>query len=142
MFLKKSILDIKNGGHLYFFGAGQTSPVAEPEPEIRSDGENAPHSSAASTADTENVAVGHGPRWVGMSFCDGGDGVCEKKHVMCFYDFCSLGQRLVGRVLPFAPPKKVAFFFKNPQSYCDSLPLPFATSTMCQGCPWHLQRQA
>eukprot|EP00434_Breviolum_minutum_P007745 symbB.v1.2.006831.t1/scaffold379.1/size332124/13 len=36
----------------------KTSPIAEPEPEIRSDGENAPHSSAASTADTENVAVG------------------------------------------------------------------------------------
>eukprot|EP00913_Durusdinium_trenchii_P020250 g19023.t1 len=41
-------------------GAKAQSPMpAEPEPESRSDAENAPHSSAASTADTENIAGVH-----------------------------------------------------------------------------------
>eukprot|EP00438_Fugacium_kawagutii_P022726 Skav216432 [mRNA] locus=scaffold3139:398955:409051:+ [translate_table: standard] len=37
---------------------GAKSTIPEPETENRSDAENAPHSSAASTADTEHVALG------------------------------------------------------------------------------------
>lgn len=58
----------------------------------------------------------------------GGDGVCENKIIMCFNHFVLLVNTWWGEYFP--------------HSHCDSVPLPFATSTMCQGCPWHLQRQA
>jgi len=130
-------LDIKELRPFFLFGAGQTSPIAEPEPEIRSDGENAPHSSAASTADTENVAVGHGG-W-GCLFLNWWWGWClfEKKIIMCFYDFCSVGQHLVGRVLPFAPSQKGGSSFLTPESlrfscHCRS---PNQLSTNVSGLP-------
>ena len=118
-------MDIKELRPFFLSGAGQTSPIAEPEPEIRSDGENAPHSSAASTADTENVAVGHGG-W-GCLFLNWWWGWClfEKKIIMCFYDFCSVGQHLVGRVLPFAPSQKGGSSFFDPRVIAIQLPLPF-----------------
>lgn len=64
---------------------------AEPEPESRSDAENAPHSSAASTADTENIAgerldggtAGPTPRWTD----GGGDMVGFCIFCLCLFPF-------------------------------------------------------
>lgn len=130
-------MDIKELRPFFLSGAGQTSPIAEPEPEIRSDGENAPHSSAASTADTENVAVGHGG-W-GCLFLNWWWGWClfEKKSSCASMTFAVLVNTWWGEFYHSPPPRKVAVLFLTPESlrfscHCRS---PNQLSTNVSGLP-------
>lgn len=70
---------------------------------------------------------GRRPWGLGMSFSKLVVGMVFvwKKIIMCFYDFCSVGQHLVGRVLPFAPSQKGGSSFFDPRVIAIQLPLPF-----------------
>lgn len=82
---------------------------------------------------------GRRPWGLGMSFSKLVVGMVFvwKKIIMCFYDFCSVGQHLVGRVLPFAPSQKGGSSFLTPESlrfscHCRS---PNQLSTNVSGLP-------